>query len=108
MEKSKIKIATFILTLLTFSALILYAFGIINLPKFDTENEFTADGIVVSGDFTDGRFHGSGQMKFENESFFTGTLQSGRLFGHGTFTSSDGWRFEGTFLDGNIINKSFL
>lgn len=57
---------------------------------------------VYTGEMSDGRFNGEGEVLFSDGSSYKGGFAEGRFEGSGVFTSIDGWRYDGIFSRGRI------
>jgi len=86
--------------LVTLIALALYALGAVDALNRKTDESYTVEGMVFTGELGDGRFHGTGKIVFANGDTYEGGLDGGRFNGYGIYVSSDGWRYAGYFCDG--------
>ena len=101
-EKGMRRIVASIVALVLIT-LALYALGVINAPQRGTDNSYTAEGMIFTGELGDGSFYGTGKIVFENGDTYEGALSGGRFDGYGVYVSSDGWRYEGYFRDGKPV-----
>ena len=84
-------------------AIALYALGAMSAFLRSEDDIYTAEGMVFTGELSDGRFRGIGKIVFENGDTYEGALSGGRFDGYGVFISAEGWRYEGYFSDGKPI-----
>ena len=79
--------------------------------KPDAESKFVyADGGIYTGKFSSGyRPNGQGQLTFANKSgIHTGNFENGKPIGQATIQRTNGFHFEGTYLEnGNISNAKY-
>ena len=81
-------------------SLAMYALGLSEALHRKTDDTYSVEGMVFTGELGDGTFHGEGKIVFANGDTYEGTLAGGRFNGYGKYVSSDGWRYEGYFRDG--------
>ena len=67
------------------------------------------NGMIIAGEFTDGRLNGHGTMIFPNEEIIrTGEFTNSFLDGPGTLTYPDGSTKSVEFKDGKVVNRKLI
>lgn len=64
--------------------------------------------ILYSGNWVDGKFHGSGKLVYPNGDAYVGDFFEGRMCGQGTLTLNNGFTYDGQWKDDHFEGRGTL
>ena len=72
-----------------------------------TNGKYTfATGEVYEGEFSNGRFNGTGTYLFSDGASYSGGWMDSKMHGEGCYTDNKGFKFDGQFFNGSFDSGS--